>query len=276
MIDRVLIVDDEPLARARVAELVRRCAPSARLREAGNGDVAVEMIDAWHPDVVLLDVQMPGRDGFAVIQAIGAERMPITILVTAHDTYALRAFDIAAVDYLLKPFDDERFAAAWTRATDRHNASTLLTHARGMAALLAATPPEAHDREAPPASESSTKRDMRETWKWIDRIVVKHDQRTIVVMLSDVQWIEADGNYVILHAGRERYQVRETLTSLESRLDPSRFVRIHRGTIVDMRAMRELQPWFGGDQIMILLDGTKLRVSRNYRSVVARRLAGER
>jgi len=263
MIERVLIADDEPLARERLSDLVRTHAPTATLREAGNGDAAVELIHGWHPDVVLLDIQMPARTGFEVVDAVGADHMPATIFVTAHDEFAIRAFEVAATDYLLKPFDDERFTAAWQRAITRHSTGELLAQARLMSSLLTATGIAAA-RPAPAAAP-----------KWTDRLVVKQDQRTIVVMLADVQWIESDGNYIVLHAGREKYQVRETLSSLESRLDPRRFLRIHRRTIVEMRAMKELQPWFGGDQIMILRDGTRLRVSRNYRTAVARRLAGD-
>ena len=265
MIQRVLIVDDEPLARERLADLVHAYAPSAAIKEAGNGDTAVDLIQGWAPEVVLLDIQMPVRSGFEVVAAVGAEPMPPTIFVTAHDAFAVRAFEVAAVDYLLKPFDDERFAAAWQRATARHSAGELVAQARILSSLLGAS-----GTGATPAVRSSGP-----TTTWADRLVVKHDQRTIVVMLTEVSHIESDGNYVLLHAGRERHQLRETLSSIESRLDPHRFMRIHRGTIVQIRAMKELQPWFGGDQIMILRDGTKLRVSRNYRAVVARRLAGE-
>lgn len=263
MIERVLIADDEPLARERLSDLVRAHAPTATLREAGNGDAAVELIQGWLPDVVLLDIQMPARTGFEVVDAVGAEQMPATIFVTAHDEFAIRAFEVAATDYLLKPFDDERFTAAWQRAITRHSTGELLAQARVMSNLLTSSGVTSPRPTAPAVA------------KWTDRLVVKQDQRTIVVMLADVQWIESDGNYVVLHSGRDKYQVRETLSSLESRLDPRRFMRIHRRTIVEMRAMKELQPWFGGDQIMILRDGTRLRVSRNYRAAVARRLAGE-
>jgi two-component system LytT family response regulator len=265
MIHRVLIVDDEPLARERIADLVRVHAPSAAIKEAGNGDTAVDLIHDWAPEVVLLDVQMPARTGFEVVAAVGAEHMPPTIFVTAHDAFAVRAFEVAAVDYLLKPFDDERFAAAWQRVTARHSTGELVAQARVLSSLLGTTGTVATPTVTPPGPATT----------WADRLVVKHDQRTMIVMLTDVSHIESDGNYVLLHAGRDRHQLRETLSSLESRLDPRRFMRIHRGTIVQIRAMKELQPWFGGDQIMILRDGTKLRVSRNYRAVVARRLAGD-
>lgn len=267
MIQRVLIVDDEPLARERLADLILLTAPDATLRDVGNGDDAVEVIGAWAPDVVVLDIQMPGRTGIEVVQTVGAEHMPLTIFVTAHDEHAVRAFELAAVDYLLKPYDDQRFTAAWRRVVERQAAGMVVEHARLLGALAnggaAAFAGGAARSNAPPAQ------------RWIDRIVVKHDQRTIVVMLKDVQWIESDGNYVVLHAGKERYQVRETLSSLESRLDPQRFVRIHRQTIVDLQALKEMQPWFGGDQVMILKDGTRLRVSRNLRASVTRRLAGD-
>jgi len=265
MIGRVLIVDDEPLARERLATLVRAHAPDAAIREAGNGAAAIECIQGWAPDIVLLDIQMPAGTGFEVVEAVGVEKMPPTVFITAHDEFAIRAFDVAAVDYLLKPFDDDRFAAAWQRVSARHGTGELVAQARVMSNLLssAGSPSRA---TAPAASNTPA---------WTDRLVVKQDQRTIVVMLDDVQWMESDANYVVLHAGRDRLQVRETLTSLESRLDPRKFMRIHRRFIVEIRAMKELQPWFGGDQVMILRDGTKLRVSRNYRASVARRLAGE-
>lgn len=264
MISRVLIVDDEPLARERLADLVRSIAPNVTIREAGNGDTACELILGWSPEVVLLDIQMPARTGFEVVASIGVEQMPLTIFVTAHDEFAIRAFEVAATDYLLKPFDDERFAAAWQRVVVRHNTGELVAQARVMSNLLDAS--GAVGAAGTSASAAAT---------WTDRLVVKQDQRTMVVMLSDVQYIESDGNYVVLHAGRDRFQLRETLSSIESRLDPNRFMRIHRRTIVDLRAMKELQPWFGGDQIMIMRDGTRLRVSRNYRALVARRLAGD-
>lgn len=262
MISRILIVDDEPLARERLAELVRAAAPQAELHEAGSGDAAVEHILGWKPQLVFLDIEMPGGSGIDVMTQIGAAHMPCTVFTTAHDEHAVSAFDLAAVDYLLKPFDDARFHRAWVRALERQTRDAVLEQARRLGELAANLPARDVRVAAPPT-------------RYIDRLLVKHDQRTIVVMLAEVQWMESDGNYVRLHAGRDVYQVRETLTSLESRLDPRRYVRIHRQTIVDMRAMKELQPWFGGDQMMILRDGQRLKVSRNLRAAVAKRLAGE-
>ena len=259
---RVLIADDEPLARERVADLVRGQCPTAELREAGTGDIAVALIAEWHPAVVFLDIEMPTMSGLEVVTTVGAELMPCTIFTTAHDEFAVGAFDLAAIDYLLKPFDDERFARAWARAMERQTQQAVVEQARRLGAMVTGMTAK------PTVVRANAVR-------YIDRLVVKQDQRTVVVMLSEVQWMESDGNYVILHAGRDTYQMRETLTSLESRLDPRRFVRIHRQTIVDMRAMKELQPWFGGDQMMILRDGQRLKVSRNLRAEVAKRLAGE-
>ncbi len=261
MIERVLIVDDEPLARERVAGLVRLAAPGVEIREAGDGDAAVRLIESWRPDAVILDVQMPGRSGFEVIDSIGPDRMPPTVFATAYDDHAVRAFEVAAVDYLLKPFDDERFHAAWRRVTGVLATGALVAEARRLSLLVAAADL--------PTGEPPRPR------KFADRVAIKKDQRTIMVSLADVFLVESSGNYVTLHAGGEKHTLRESLSSFESRLDPGRFVRIHRRFIVDLNAMREIQPWFGGDQIMVLKDGSKLRVSRSHREMLARRIAGE-
>jgi two-component system, LytTR family, response regulator len=265
VIHRVLIVDDEPLARERLAELVRLTAPGAAITEAGNGDAAVEILLDRATDVVLLDVQMPGRDGFEVIRSIGTERMPLTIFVTAYDQHAMRAFDVSAVDYLLKPFDDERFRAAWHRAEARYTMQEVVSESRRLATLIGHVDSSVKGK-AP--AEPPQKR-------YADRIVVKKDERTSLVKLADVQWIESKGNYVILHTGRADHVVRETLASLESRLDPEKFVRIHRRIIVAIDAIKEVQPWFGGDQVMILRDLRQLRVSRTFRQRLVARLSGQ-
>lgn len=283
-IERILIVDDERLARVRVAERLRAIAPNVALQEAADGATAAQLVGSWHPDAVFLDVQMPEMDGFAVVQAVGADKMPPTVFVTAYDQHALHAFDVAAVDYLLKPFDDERFAAAWERLRSRAAAGTIAAEARRVGALLTSLGNSA----APNAGNGIGNGNGNGTANGhaigggesarpphIDRIVVRRDQRTYFVRLADVQWIESSGNYVILHAGKDRHEVRETLSALESRLDPRRFTRIHRRLIVALDAIRELQPWFGGDQVMILQDGTKLRVSRTHRVSLERALRGE-
>ncbi|MCC6774134.1 MAG: response regulator transcription factor [Gemmatimonadaceae bacterium] len=279
-IARILIVDDERLARVRVAECLRAIAPNVALEEAADGATAARLVESWRPDAVFLDVQMPEMDGFAVVQAVGVERMPPTVFVTAHDQHAVHAFDVAAVDYLLKPFDDERFAAAWERLRARAAAGTIAAEARRVGALLtslgaAAAAPV--DLAAGPteATIGATGVAPAARGEYADRMVVRRDQRTYFVRLADVQWIESSGNYVILHAGKERHELRETLSALESRLDPRRFTRIHRRLIVALDAIRELQPWFGGDQVMILHSGAKLRVSRTHRASLERALRGE-
>jgi len=281
-IERVLIVDDERLARVRVAERLRALAPNVSVQEAADGASAAQLVDSWHPDAVFLDVQMPEMDGFAVVQAVGAERMPPTVFVTAYDQHALHAFDVAAVDYLLKPFDDERFAAAWDRLNSRAAAGTIAAEARRVGALLtslgnSADPSAAngHANGNGHGNGNGAVHGDGQRPAYIDRMVVRRDQRTYFVRLADVQWIESSGNYVILHAGKDRHEVRETLQALEARLDPRRFTRIHRRLIVALDAIRELQPWFGGDQVMILQDGTKLRVSRTHRVSLERALRGE-
>jgi two-component system, LytTR family, response regulator len=279
-LSRVLVVDDERLARVRVLERLRALAPDVQLQEASDGRTAAQLISDWQPDAVILDVQMPELDGFGVVQAVGAERMPPTVFVTAHDQHALRAFDVAAVDYLLKPFDDERFAAAWERLRARVAAGTLANEAVRLGSLLSAMGGALTGRAgsngsgATAASAAPPPGDAAARHGHLDRVMVRRDQRTTFVRLADVQWIESSGNYVILHAGRERHEIRETLSALESRLDPRRFTRIHRRVIVALDAIRELQPWFGGDQVMILHDGAKLRVSRTHRASLERALRG--
>jgi len=264
MIRKVLVVDDEPLARERLVGLVRRTAPEAEVREAGNGDSAMREIREWAPDLVLLDVQMPGRSGLDVIESIGPDRMPRTIFTTAHDRYAVRAFEVAAVDYLLKPFEDERFVAAWRRAARAQARDRLLGEARRLADLVTAA-----GSGVPATSRPDEGR------PFLERIAIKHDQRTTLVPVTDLVMLESSGNYVVLHTARGRHRVRGTLAHFESRLDPARFVRIHRRYLVDLGAMRELQPWFAGDQIMILQNGSRVRVSRRYRQRLARKLSGE-
>lgn len=278
-LDRILVVDDERLARVRLTECVRALAPHATIEEAADGATATRLVEEWHPDAVFLDVQMPEMDGFGVVQAVGAERMPPTVFVTAYDQHALRAFDVAAVDYLLKPFDDERFAAAWERLRARAAAGTIAAEARRFGALLSSLGGASGGVMTQPVAVASVQAAVPNgspgRGGYLDRMAVRRDQRTYFVRMADVQWIESSGNYVVLHAGRERHEVRETLSALEARLDPRRFTRIHRRLIVALDAIRELQPWFGGDQVMILHDGSKLRVSRTHRAALERALRGE-
>lgn len=259
MIDRILIADDEPLARLRLRELLAAFAPNAEYREAGNGDAAVEIIRSWVPQAVFLDIQMPGLDGFGVIQTITPERMPPTIFVTAYDEHAIDAFEVAAVDYLLKPFNDERFEKSWHRLLRAHASRALADDARRLADLLsAAMSSESESRGA----------------KYIERFLVRIAERTYIVPIGDVRYMQSDGNYVDLFTQSGSHTIRETISHLEERLDPARFIRIHRRVIVALDQIKELQPWFAGDQILLLKDGTKLKVARTRREALATRLGG--
>jgi len=263
MLERILVVDDEPLARERVRRLVLRHAPRASIHESGDGAGAVAAIRSTTPQAVFLDVEMPGGGGLEVVNAIGVDAMPPTIFVTAHDEHALAAFNVAAVDYLLKPFEDARFAEAWTRLERRHAAGAWADDAKRLHALLEAL---LHGRGSAGAAAEGEGGSARE------RLVVRDGERTIVLPLADVSWVEASGNHVLLHVGSQVHRVRDTLTNVEARLDPARFARIHRRFIVALAAIRELRPWSGGDQVLVLRDGAKLPVSRNYRSALAARL----
>ncbi|MFN0099673.1 MAG: LytR/AlgR family response regulator transcription factor [Gemmatimonadaceae bacterium] len=261
----VLVVDDEPLARSRVKGLLAREGDVREVLEAEDGEAAVRVLRETTPDIVFLDVQMPGRDGFGVIEAIGPEKMPATVFVTAFDQHALRAFDVHAVDYLLKPFDDERFAQALAHAREQRGLKAVARAASALRGVL--------DDVVSGVLDDVVRDDP--TVRYADRVMVKHEGRSYVVRMSDVRVVESDGNYVHLHDAKTKHIIRETLSALESRLDPAKFVRIHRRLIVNLDAVKELQPWFGGDQVMLLNDGTKLRVSRTFREHVAKALEGK-
>ncbi len=256
VIERVLIADDEPLARDRVRRLVSRLAPAACVWDAGDGDAAVTSILEHAPQVVFLDIEMPGRRGLEVVEAVGLERMPATVFVTAYDEHALAAFDAAAVDYLLKPVDENRFEAAWKRVESSVASRAFLGEAARLRELL----------DALGRSEAAASR---------DRLVLRDAGRSIVVRLDVVRWIESAGNHVVFHTAEGPIRARETLTAIEARLDPARFVRIHRRYLVSLGALREVRPWSGGDQVLVVEGGAKLPVSRNHREVLERRL-GER
>ena len=247
---RALIVDDERMARKRLRTLLGREADVEVVGECATGRASVDAIRALSPDLVFLDVQMPEMDGLAVVRALDGGHVPLIVFVTAFDQYAVDAFEVSALDYLTKPFDNDRFQATLGRVR-RHvdlmrvsggaEDSELRTR---LAAMLARLDP------APAPAE---------------RLMVKGGGRVIFLRADEVDWIEAAGNYARVHAGRDTHLLHEGLTSLAGRLDPSRFVRIHRSTVVNLDRVREIQPWFHGDAVAILRDGTKLNVSRTYR-----------
>jgi two-component system LytT family response regulator len=241
---RTLVVDDEPIARERVLSLLQQEADVEVIGECGDGPQAIASIREHAPDLVFLDVQMPGCDGFGVLDAIGADRMPAVIFVTAYDEYALRAFEVRALDYLLKPFGRDRFQETLQHARlslDGRRAGDL---GRRLLALVNDINPE------PPR---------------LERLVVKSGGRVFFLRTDDIDWIEAAGNYVRLHLGDEAHLFRETMNHMEARLDARRFARIHRSRIVNTERIKELQPWFNGEHVVILRNGTRLTLSRGYK-----------
>jgi two-component system LytT family response regulator len=241
---RTLIVDDEPLARERVRMMLGMHDDVAVIGEVGDGQQAIDAIRQERPDLVFLDVQMPGVDGFSVLRALEGEIIPYVVFVTAYDQYALRAFEVHALDYVLKPFNAERFSQALERA---RNAIAKRGEADG-----------AVDKERLRSLVASLTAEQREK----QRIVVKSSGRVFFVKVDDIDWIEAEGNYVRLHMGAQSHLLRETMKGMEQVLDVSQFIRIHRSTIVNADRIRELQPLFHGEYAVILRDGTRLVASR--------------
>jgi two-component system LytT family response regulator len=242
---RTLIVEDEPLMRERLRGLLAEEPDVVRVGECANGPEAVAALEADPPDLVFLDVQMPGLNGFEVIEAVGVERMPATIFVTAYDRYALRAFEVHALDFLLKPFNRERFRQALDRARARLRGGQDAEVQELLRALLA---------------------DVRTEARAPRRLVVKSDSRIALVKPEDIDWVEAAGNYVRLHVGKDEHLLRGTMEGIEGQLPPRQFVRIHRSTIVNVERIRSLEPGFHGDYVVALHDGTELPLSRTYRS----------
>ncbi len=248
---RVLVADDEPLARERLRMLLEPEDWLDVIEEVGDGPAAVGAIQKLRPDLVFLDVQMPGATGFDVIDAIGPEKMPFVIFVTAYDKYALKAFDVHAIDYLLKPFDKERFQSALRRARQQLERRSSGELERRLLELV---------QDLKPASSK------------IERFVIKSGGRVFFVRAEEIDWIEAAGNYVKLHVGNEAHLFRETMNALEARLNSDTFYRIHRSHIVNIERVRELQPWFNGEYVVFLKDGTRLTLSRGYREKLQERI----
>ncbi len=256
----ILIVDDEPLARHAVRHALDAEEDVRVVAECGTGEEALAAIREHVPDLVFLDIQMPGLGGFDVLDRLG-EAAPEIVFVTAHDEHALRAFEVHAVDYLLKPFSDGRFRETMRRARERTAAPSPERGGRLRRLLrrlaLAEVAPEAEAGDGP--------RGLFAT-----RFTVRDDDRIRFVRTRDVDWFEADGNYVILHVGERTHRVRATLTGVEGQLDPAAFVRVHRSAIVNLDAVREVEPWFGGDYIAVMRTGDQVKVSRTYRDSLLR------
>jgi two-component system LytT family response regulator len=275
---RVLIVDDESLSRQRIRRLVLSEPDAEVIGECANGREAVEAIRAQAPDVVCLDVQMPELDGFGVLQQLGPEVQSKVLFVTAYDEHALRAFDVHAVDYVLKPVD--RFRKAFDRARRAHQQSSaadrlgqLLDTVRrvsdGEPPLAPVAPPASG---VPSLSGSENPGGNGAPSRYASRVLVKHDGRMFFVKVGDIDWVEADRNYVKLHVGSTAHTIRERISHIEETLDPRMFARIHRSTIVNLNRVREMQQWFSGDYVVILDNGAKLRLSRHYRDRVEKQI----
>jgi two-component system LytT family response regulator len=246
---RALIADDEPAARAAIRSLL---ADDPEIEIAGDyadGRSALDAIRTSRPDLVFLDVQMPEMDGISVLRALDPAELPVVVFITAHDRYAVNAFEVHAVDYLLKPFDDRRFGQALAVAKERVRQGRLGALRQELIDLLGA--PEA---AAAPTDGS-----------YLKRLVIKSGGRVTLLGVADIDWIEADGDYVKVHAGRAWHLLRETMKHIEGQFDPAQFVRIHRSTIVNVERIKELQPYFKGEYVVKLHDGTSLKLSRGFR-----------
>jgi two-component system LytT family response regulator len=261
----VIVVDDEPLARRRLARLLKKDASVEVVAQCAGGRKAVEEIRQLRPDLVFLDIQMPDLDGFGVVDAIGPAHMPAVVFVTAYDEYALRAFDVHAVDYLLKPYDEERFEIALGRARARTRG-----HAAGASADEERLRALLREMIARVAGDDALR------GRYPERLAVRTNESTRILQMSEVDWFETYGNYVRVHTGKATYLIRGTATKLMEELDPRRFARIHRRYLVNLDRITEIQPWFGGDAVVVLRDGTKLRLSRFYKEAFNARMVSDR
>ena len=241
---RALIADDEQLARKFIRRLLKQDPEVEIVAECSNGKEAAQVIRQEKPDLVFLDVQMPEMDGFAVLDAVGLDHLPEIIFTTAYESYAIRAFELHALDYLLKPFDQVRFKAAMKHAKER----------------LHSQPPEEGRLQIGTLLESIKAQEQH-----LERILIKADGRITFLNTHEIDWIEADDKYVHLHTGKGTRMVRQTLSAMEAQLDPKRFVRIHRSAIVNIERIKELQPLFNGEHSLLLENGAKLTLSRSYK-----------
>lgn len=239
---KILIVDDEQPARKKIRSFLKDQSGIEAILEAENGIEAVEKLQQHQPDIVLLDIQMPGMTGFEVIETIGIENMPVIVFVTAYDQYAVDAFEVEAIDYLLKPFDDERFQKSFNRAVDQ--IALKKSNAVNLQNLI-------------------TK--MNQDKKYLERLIVNEGSRYFFVPASKIMYIAAEEKYVNIFTEKDNHLVRNTMNNLEQQLDPAKFKRIHRSYIVNIDFIKEMQPWSHGDYIVILKNETKLTLSRRFR-----------
>lgn len=246
---RTFIIDDEPLARRSVRRFLRNDPAAEVIGECGDGQSAIDAIRSLRPDLIFLDVQMPEVDGFEVLRRFGSNRMPAVIFVTAYDRYALQAFDSNAIDYLLKPFSQERFQRALSRAKERIVGKLNPDETRRILTVLE----QVHTQNP-----------------YVERLPVAENGRIMFLNTQEIDWVEAEGNYARVHTRSREHSIRETLASLQCKLNPRDFVRIHRSAIVNVHRIREIQPWFHGYHVVVLENGKELRLSRYQREVADR------
>ena len=247
----ILIVDDEPLARKRIRDLLVKMDGYEVVAEAGDGHEGIAAVKKHRPDLLFLDIQMPELDGFEMLSKISDEQLPVVIFVTAYDKYALQAFEAHAIDYLLKPFDDERFYESLERAQT----------------MIRAKQPD--NQEALGALLETLKMPQP---RYQSHFAIRTNDRAVVVQSDSIEWVESASNYVRLHVGAESHLLRETMNAMEDKLNPGTFVRIHRSTMVNLNQIKELHPWSHGDYVVLLHNGQKLRMSRSYRERLRDRL----
>lgn len=254
---KAMIVDDEPPARRNLRALLKHEADIELVKECGNGKEAVSSIRALNPDLVFLDVQMPEMNGFEVLEQLSGQPLPVIIFVTAYDQYALRAFEVSALDYLLKPFSDERFRKALSQARQQIAQQDASELGRKLLTLIGSRQPDAP--------------------RYLTRLMVKMTGRVIFLKVEEIDWIEAYDYYVRLHTGGKAYLLRQTMNELEAALDPEQFARIHRSAIVNLDRVKELHPHFNSESLVVLADGTELKLTRSRREALEKKLnAGSR
>lgn len=249
---RVLIVDDEPLAREGIRQLLAADERFEIVAECGDGASAIKAIARQHPDVVFLDVQMPEHDGFEVLRRLPEDQIPLVVFVTAYDKFAVQAFETHALDYVVKPIDRGRFAKTLTRIKERLQEKEVSAITRRLVVLLG----EDLAGRSPTGRRAS----------YLERVPIKAGDRIYFVDATDIDWIEAEDYYASLHTGKQSHLVRMSLSALEEKLDPAKFTRIHRSTIVNISRVKELRRHFRGNQVAILQDGTRLTLSRSYQA----------
>jgi two-component system LytT family response regulator len=259
---RALIVDDESLAREALLVMLNDDPEMEVIGECRNGKETVTVIRQQSPDVVFLDIQMPEMDGFQVVEEVGAKRMPVTVFVTAYDRYALRAFEAHALDYLLKPFDHDRFNTALQRAKSFVQQQKLGEISESLFAVLqdmklktSESPSEAGNRKPERAAQKEP----------IDRVVIKSSGRIYFLKIEEIDWVEGAGDYLSLHSGSQTHLIRETMGNFQAKLGPRKFLRIHRSTIGNIERIQDIRPLFKGEYVVTLTSGNRLKSSRGYR-----------